>query len=233
MANLSVSFFFSYLRVFLFLSQTAYLFSCGSVPPSAAMIRLGGPPGSGKSTLADSLTKDRASAMFRWESQADEESDDPRARTKGLRHLDWTDEKGAKFVITDMGGQDTFFLAHQAFVAYDGVPAINAIVVSSLKKEKMLEEVRSWGGFFACRARPDATKPHLLLIATRFDRASPEDVANVGEAHRLLRAEFGENFHLLELPFMIDGRKSWGDSMRNLREALHGVHGVVMDPAVS
>ena len=98
------------------------------------------------------------------------------------------------------------FLTHQAFVAYDDVPAINAIVVSCLHGQEVAKEVKRWAGFFACRVRPTATKPPLVLIATRSDHASTDDVHNVEKAHQLLRREFADYFEVHQ------GRSKGSDS---------------------
>ena len=144
------------------------------MPPTTALLRLGGPPGSGKSTLTKSLGISRARGRLRLESQKDEGAANPNVRTKGLRHVAWTDDKGASYIITDMGGQDEFFLTHQAFIAYDDVPAINAIVVSSLKKDEITEEVRRWVWIFRLQSGAEQQQagpsPNRYTAGSSFSR---------------------------------------------------------------
>ena len=85
----------------------------------------------------------------------------------GFPQVQWTDEKGASYLITDMGspGKAEFIVAHQAFVTNYHGPVIDAIVLSAVTRE-LTKEAKRWADFFAWELQPEHAKPHLLLIAT-------------------------------------------------------------------
>ena len=198
--------------------------------PNTLVLRFGGPPGSGKSTVADSFATRKLRGIFRWESQADKGDRNPHQRTRGIRLLDFIDDKSVNVVIIDLGGHGIYFMSHQALVSADGAPVINAIVVSSLTElDRLQSDALQWAGFFACRVQPCSSLQPLLLFATRGDRATSSQKATVMSVFEKIKTDYAHYFTFPCQPFILDGRKSRSVEMIELRTEIRNLQQEVLN----
>ena len=202
--------------------------------PNTIVLRLGGPPGSGKSTLADTIATGKLRGFFRWESQRDEGDGKPRQRTRGVRLVNFTPDESVNVVMIDLAGQGMYFTSHQALISVEGMPVINAIVLSSLKKVQQLEqEALQWANFFACRVQPGSLLQPLLLFATRADQAMPEQKAVVAAVFHKLKNEYCNYFTFPHKPVIMDARKSRSVEIKTLRTTIYNMIQEVLNVSTS
>ena len=211
-------------------AQTFHLVGFGTIQPTCVVIRLAGPPGSGKSTLADTLRRGHLASYFRRENQIDTGARNSEERTKGMRCVEFVDETSSDFMIIDLGGHDEFFASHQTLVSFEDTPAINGIVLSTLMEaEEMQREAMKWGGFYACRVRPDSPQQPLIFILTRQDKASLQQKKNAKDAFLQVKDTYNNYFDFPYQPLFIDARKSWNEPMKDMRRKLSQLRRKVLE----
>ena len=192
--------------------------------PDMVAIRFGGPPGAGKSTLTKALKVKRAQSVFRKESQSDEGATNMTKRTKGINCQSYTDHKSARFTIFDLGGQGEFLVSHQMFIGDGLVPIIDCVVVSALDSN-LKENAFKWCSLFASRNQPRSSPWPLLLIATRADKCSEQERADVLNVYLKIKGKFRAFFSFpVDTPIFLDARKSWGEMTVVLRKTFTKIH---------
>ncbi|XP_065193071.1 uncharacterized protein LOC135824268 [Sycon ciliatum] len=166
---------------------------------SPLVVRLLGHPGGGKSSLLESILHRRhffgkVVNFFR----GDQCDTILASRTRGMRR--YVDDDGT--IYLDLGGQYRFMSQHQRLTKFSDVWALNLLTVSGMESSvNMRRWIRTWADFIACScAEGTATRNKALIVVTRRDRLSKEQMTAIEKECATLQKILGVHLEFLDEP---------------------------------